>query len=120
MPRLPRFKVFKMRRLGIHEQACRHREGRPLRGFGQPRKPQRPADTHRTLQDARREIGDAGELTAAAGQNDSPPRLRRERRSDETVAHHFQNFFDARLDDARERRTRNELRRLALVIAEPK
>ena len=66
----------------------------------------------------RGELGQAGELAGAAGEDDASARLRRERRGREAVAHHFENFFDARLDDAHELRARHELRRLALVVAD--
>ena len=100
MPRSPRFEMFEMRRLRIDQQAGGDREGRPLGRLRQPGDAERPADADRPVEDARGELRQAGELAGAAGQDDARARLGRERRSREAVAHHFQNFLDARLDDA--------------------
>ena len=49
---------------------------------------------------------------------DAGTRLGRERRRRQAVADHFENFLDPRLDDAHQTRTRHELRRLAVVVAD--
>ena len=66
-----------MSRLRIHQETRRDSEGRALRRLGQTRKTERPADTHRTLEDTRRQIGDAGELAAAAREHHAPARFGR-------------------------------------------
>src|SRR3972149_5784021 len=76
LPRSPRFEVFKMRRLRVDQEACRHGECRPLGRLRQAGKAKRSSDTHGTLQDSRRQIGDAGQLAGAAGQHHARARLR--------------------------------------------
>ena len=48
------------------------------------------------------QLSETGELTRAAGEHNPPARLGRKRRVRQPVPHHFQNFFDPRLDDPHE------------------
>src|SRR5271169_6098545 len=115
VPPVAGIEVFEMRRLRINEQAGRRREGGALCRVRQPRDSQRPPDAHLPAEYAGGKFGKSGHLTGAAGKNHAPARFRRERRSREPVAHHLQNFLDARLNDVNERGPRHELRLLALV-----
>src|SRR5947199_5164965 len=74
LPRMPRFDMFKMSVLRVHEQARRHREGRTSRLRRQPCKTERAADAHLPRQNAAGEFGNAGELRGAAGEDDPRPR----------------------------------------------
>ena len=119
LPRSPRFEVFEMRRLRV-DQA----------GPPPPRRPAPwPLPASRRAPAGGRYARDACRMRAARSAMPvswlAPPvsttraaRLGRERRRGETVAHHFQDFLDPRLDDAHQRRPRDELRRLALVISD--
>src|SRR5205807_5181632 len=118
VPRSPRFEMLKMRRLRIHQQSRRDGKRPSLRLLRESGNVERAPHSHRTAQDLRGKIGNAGELARSTGQHHAPARLGRERRGCQAIAYHFQYFLDARLDDAREARTRNEMRRLALVIVD--
>src|ERR1700722_9502704 len=104
MPRFPRFEVFEMRRLRIDQEAGRDREGRALGVLRQAADAERPADSYRARENAGGELGQAGELARPAREHDARARLGRERRIGEPVAHHFEDLFHPRLDDAREAR----------------
>src|SRR6185312_10546688 len=67
---------------------------------------------------SRGKIGEARKLAGAAGEHHASARLRGKRRGGKPVAHHFQDFLDPRLDDAHKRLARDELRRLALIVAD--
>ena len=107
-----------MRYLRIDQEACRDRERRALGGFGQAGDAERTADPHPASEDAGGDLGQAGELARSSGQHHARARVRRERRSGETVAHHLQNLLDPWADDAYQRRARDDVRRLALVLAD--
>src|SRR3984885_9385399 len=117
MPFPPRLEVLEMRRLRIDQKSGGDGECRALGRVRQSGNAERPADSNRPAEHARGQIRQAGELAGAAREDDAAARLGREGRSCQPVAHHFQNFFDARLDDADQRRPRDELRGLALVLA---
>src|SRR5262249_6891167 len=116
VPRSPRFEMLKMRRLRIDQQSRRDGKCGPLCFLRQSGHAERSPDPHRTAQNLRGELGHAGELARSAGEHHAPAWLGRERRRREAIAHHFQYFLDAWLDDAGEACTRNEMRRLAFVI----
>src|SRR6185312_14005325 len=118
VPRSSRFKMLKMCRLRIDQQSRRDGECRSLRFLGQPADAERPADPHRSAENARGELRKPGELACAARQHHASTRLGRERRDREPVAHHFEDLLDARLDDAGELCPRNEMRSLALVVVD--
>ncbi len=103
VPRLARFEMFEMGRLRVH-RAGLQRPRRP--GFwltsGKPGNAKRPADRNRPRRESATQVPPCRRAsTAAAGEHDAAARFGGERRRRETVAHHFENFFDARLDDLR-------------------
>src|SRR6516162_10124523 len=112
----PRFEMFEMRRLGVDQQPCRHGEGCALGGVREAGDAKRPADAHRAAEHARGKVRQAGELARAAGQHHMAAAFGSERRRGETIAHHFENLFDARLDDLIQCRARHELSLVALVV----
>ena len=59
VPRSSRFEMLKMRRLRIDQQSRRDGERRSLRFLGQPADAERPADPHRTAENARGELRQA-------------------------------------------------------------
>src|SRR6266540_3194933 len=69
LPRVPRFAVFEIGKLGVHGEPGRDCKGRPLRGFRQSGKPERAADAHLALEDARGKLGQPVELAGAAGEH---------------------------------------------------
>src|SRR5262249_11704166 len=85
---------------------------------GQTRHAEGTRDPHRTTEDARSELRQTRELTGTAGQHYAPTRLGRKRGSSEPVAHHFQDLFDPRLDDANQSAARNDLPWLEVVSPE--
>ncbi len=115
-PLAARLKMLEMRGLRIYQQPGRYCEGRAFGRVRQPGDAERPPDAHRPAENAGGEFGQSGHLTGAAGEDDAAARLGGERRRREPVAHHFQNFLDARLDDVNDRRARHELRLLAFVV----
>src|SRR5581483_11702552 len=117
-PPAPLLEVLEMRRLRIDQKTCRDREGCAFGRLRQSGNAERPADAHRTAENARRQIRQSGELAGAAGEDDVAALLGRERRGGELVAHHFEDFLDPRLDDVSERRPRHELRGVAFVVAD--
>src|SRR6266568_968095 len=116
--RAPRFDLFEMRHLRIDQKPGRDRERRAFGGFGQAGDAERTADPHPASEDAGGDLGQARELARSSGQHHARARVRRERRSGETVAHHLQNLLDPWADDAYQRRARDDVRRLALVLAD--
>src|SRR6185437_2117571 len=110
--------MFEMRRLRIDEEPRRHREGWPLGRLGKPGESERTPETYRPAQDSSGQFDHARKLARAAGQHHAPARLGRKGRCRQTVANHLQYLLDAWLDDAYQRSARDELRWLALVIAE--
>ena len=89
-----------------------------MAAFRQPGNAERAADADRPVENARGKLRQSGELARAAGEDGAGARLGRERRGRETVADHFENFLDPRLDDAHQTRARHELRRLAVVVVD--
>src|SRR3954464_7059132 len=79
LPRMPRFDMFKMSVLRIHQEARRHRERRALGFARQPSETKRAADAHRPAEDLACKLANAGELRGAAAQHNPRPRLRRKR-----------------------------------------
>src|SRR4051812_49780431 len=106
--------MFEVRRLRIDEQARRGRKGGTFCFLGKTCDPERATDAHRPSKDLRREFDHAGELAGATSQDHAPARLGGKWRRLETVAHHFEDFLDARLDDTHELGARDELRAVAL------
>src|SRR5688572_32103463 len=98
LPRSPRFEMFEMRRLRVNQQSRRDREGRPFRRIRQSGKAERTPDPYRPLENFRREIGEPDQLACAAGEHDARARLSRKGRARESIAHHFEDFLNARLD----------------------
>ena len=58
--------MFEMSRLRVNQKTCRHCERGTLGRIRQSGNAERPADPHRTAENARRKIGQSRELTAAA------------------------------------------------------
>src|SRR6478672_8182052 len=102
--------------LRIDKQSGRNRKGRPFCRVRQTGQAKRTANSYGAPQDARGKIGEARQLTRTPGQHHASARLGRERRSCETIAHHFQDLLDPWTNDSDERCARHELRRLTLVI----
>src|SRR5262245_26663734 len=107
LPRMPRFEVFEVCRLGIDQKPSESREGRRLGDVRKAGDAERTPERHRTAEDMRGEIRQTGELAAAAGQHNAPARLGRERRNRQSIANHFENFLDPRPDDLRQGRARD-------------
>src|SRR5262249_4048818 len=61
LPRMPRFEMFVVCRLGVDKQAGGDAERRTLGRFMQPRDAERTADADRTAQDARGQLRGPGE-----------------------------------------------------------
>src|SRR5215472_9510027 len=118
LARAPRFHLLEMRQLRIDQKARGDRECRPLGGLGKPANTEWTADPHPPRKNARRDLRQSGELARSPRQDHARARVRRERRGGEAIAHHFQNLFDARADDAYQRRARDDVRRLALVLTD--
>src|SRR5262245_7727605 len=118
LSRAPRFELFEMRHLGVDQEPGRDRECRTFGSLGQSRDAERPAHAHPARENARGGLGQPRELARAAGQHHARTRIRRKRRGGEPVAHHFQNFLDAGADDAHEGGAGDDVRRLALVLAD--
>ena len=105
-----------MRQLRVDEQPRCRRKGWSFRFLWKPGDAEGPANSRRAAEHLRRQFDKTGELGCPAGQNDATPRLGRERRGGKPVADHFQNFLDARLDDAHQLGARNEMGRAAIVV----
>src|SRR6185437_14795068 len=99
-----RFEVYEMGRLGIDQEAGRDREGCALRVLRQSADAERTADPHRPPEDAGGKLRKSRQLARAAGEHDTRAWLGGERRAGKAIAHHFEDFLDARLDDSREAR----------------
>ncbi len=61
--------------LRIDQEPGRDREGRPLGRLRQCADAERAADTHLAIEDMGREIGEAGQLARAAGEDHAPARV---------------------------------------------
>src|SRR5579883_1853468 len=118
LPLAARLEVLEMRRLWINQETGSDRKGRALDHIGRSRNAERPADADLPAENPRRQIRQSGELAAAAGQNDMAARIGRQRAIGKPIAYHFQNFLDARLDDAHQCGARHQLRLVALVVAQ--
>src|SRR5215831_8992298 len=118
VPRSPRFEMLEMRRLRIDQQSRGDSECSSLCLLRQSGDAEWPSHSHRTAQDLRGQFGYTGELARSSGQYDAPARLGRERRCRQAIAHHFEYFLDARLDDAGEACARHKMRRLAFVTVD--
>src|SRR5215475_10245118 len=116
VPRSSRFEMFEMCRLRIDQQSRRNGECRSLRFVGQSGNAERSPDPHLPAEYLRCELRKAGKLARSAGEHHASAWLGPKRRGCQAIAHHLQDLFDARLDDARDLRARDEMRCLALVI----
>src|SRR5262245_4267107 len=94
--------MLKMCCLRVVQEAGGDGKCRPLCLLRKSSDAKRPADPHRTAQNFSRKPGQTSELTAAAGQHHASAWLGREWRRRKLVANHFEDFLDARLDDAHE------------------
>src|SRR5205085_2167115 len=98
LPRASRLELLEMRHLRIDQESRCDRERRTFGRLGQAGDAERPADPYAARENTGGGLGQPRELARASGQHHARARVRRERRGGETVAHHFQNFLDARVD----------------------
>src|SRR5215831_16316444 len=81
LPRSPRFEMFEMRRLGIDEQPGGSGESRAFGGLRQAGYAERAPDPRLAAENARGELGHAGELAGAPGEDHAAARIGGEQRS---------------------------------------
>src|SRR5262249_13259507 len=116
LPLTPRFEMFEMRRLRVDEQARCDRKGRAPSRLRRAGNAEWTSEPHRTSNHPGRQFRQAVELAGAPSQDHMPPPIGHNRTCSQAVTHHFENFLNARFDDAHQRRVRYKLRLLALVL----
>src|SRR5579875_1998605 len=90
--------------LRIDQKSDCRRKSWTFRGLGQSLDTKGPPDPDLSADNAFHRCLHAGQLAGSAGENNPSPSMSRKARLLEPVAHEFEDFLDARLDD------RNELR----------
>src|SRR5215207_1962547 len=86
-----RLEVLDPRDLRINEEADRRGERRALRRLGQPGDAEGTSDADLPIEDLPREVGNAGELAGAPGQNHPPSRFSPRTGGLEAVAHQLED-----------------------------